>query len=364
MKQVIGIYTYYLGTEPFWDASSNNLGGSETWTIRIADELQGMGYHVIIFGNPSHWHFSQTGVEYVPRWYFEKRCEYQHFDYFISSRVASELSSAIDCDNIFIMSHEAAINMARNYQDLKPNLFKKIMCLSEWHKNALISQYLGLDDNRFALTFNGVDEALYADSDVGQKKNMMVWSSCKERGLKYFIDAIYPCVKRMIPDFELVICAYNNDVPERYKTLPGISIVGKLSKPELAELQKRSKIWVYLNYGDDEETGFRAHETFCISAIENGFAKNAIICSNATGLATTLSGYSGFIGTDMDLSFENVTRERRNELKDEIVEQTIRVLMDDDYRRRLAEESYEICKRYTWKNAALNVLENMGAIKK
>ena len=352
MKQVIGIYTYYIGNEPFWDSESKNLGGSETWTIMMASELQNMGYHVIVFGNPYRWHFSRNGVEYVPRGFFESRCEYQHFDYFISSRIAAELSNNINCERIFIMSHEANINWADTYASLKPNLFRKIICLSEWHKNSLIHQYEGLTDNRMAITFNGVDESLYSDVDMSKKRNMMVWSSCKERGLKYFIDAIFPCVKRMVPDFELVVCAYNNDIPESYKTLPGITVLGKLSKEELAEVQKQAKIWVYLNYGMDEETGFRAHETFCISAIENGFAKNAIVCSNATGLATTLGGYSGFIGTDMDLRLGGETLEKRNQLKNEAVDAAIKVLTDEEYRIKLAEESYEICKKYTWKHAA------------
>ena len=360
MKKVIGIYTFYLGqNEPFWESDSNNLGGSETWTINIAEEFQKMGYHTIVFGNPHCWHFSPSGVEYVPRGLFYERCQYQHFDYFISSRVAYELSSEINCENIFIMSHEAVINLASTFDDLKPNLFKKMFCLSEWHKNALISQYNGLTEDRLSLTFNGVNTGLYDGVESVSKRNMMVWSSCKERGLKYFIDAVFPCIKRMVPDFELVICAYNNDVPESYATLPGITILGKLTKQELADLQKQSKIWVYLNYGDDEETGFRAHETFCISAIENGFAKNAIVCSNATGLATTLSGYSGFVGEDMDLSFDNVTLEKRNSLKDEIVERAIKVLTDDEYRQQLANESFEICKKYTWENAAKGLIEIM-----
>lgn len=363
MKKVIGIYTYYHGmNEPYWDENSDNMGGSETWTIRIAEEFQKKGFHVIVFGNPQVWHFSVGGVEYVPKQLLSLRCQYQHFDYFISSRTAVELNKDISCDNFYIMSHEAIINGAKTYYDLKPNLFKKIACLSEWHKDCLLSQYGGLTSDRLFLTFNGVDTELYADSDNDNKKNLMVWSSCKERGLRYFVNAIFPCIKRMVPDFELAICAYNNDIDETFSFYPGIKVYGKLSKKELAELQKQAKIWIYPNYGIDEETGFCCHETFCISAIENGFAKNAIICSNATGLDTTLNGYSGFIGTDLDLSFDKTNRETRNELKNRIIEQAINVLYDDNYRIKLANESYEICKKYTWENAANNLLKNMNAI--
>lgn len=358
MKKVIGIYAYYHGmNEPYWDENSNNMGGAETWAIQISNEFQKKGFHVIVFGNPQAWHFSSLGVEYVPRGFFNMRCGYQHFDYFISSRTAAELNSNINCDNIYIMSHEAIINGANTLCDLKPNLFKKIACLSEWHRNSLIEQYHGLTYDSTFITFNGVDESLYEGVNVDEKRNLIVWSSCKERGLRYFVNAIFPCIKRMVPDIELAICAYNNDIDDSYKTLPGITVYGKLSKPELANLQKQAKAWVYLNYGDDEETGYRAHETFCISAIENGFAKNAIICSNATGLDTILNGYSGLVGTDLDLSFEKVNRETRNELKNRIVEQAINVFYNDEYRKKLAKESYEICKKYTWENSVNTFLK-------
>lgn len=353
MKKVIGIYTYYHGiNEPFWDEYSENLGGSETWTIEIAKEFQKKGYHTIVFGHPQFWHFAPSGVEYVPREIFKARCEYQHFDYFISSRTAEELNAEIVCPNIYIMSHEAIINKANNYIDLKPNLFRKIGYLSEWHKDILKAQYDGLSENDFFKTFNGIDPLLYANVDENKKRNLMVWSSCKERGLKYFINAIFPCIKRFIPDFELAICSYNNNIPGEYKIMEGITILGKQTKQELADLQKQAKIWVYLNYGIDEETYFRCHETFCLTAVENAFAKNALICSNATGLASTLEGYSGYIGTNLDLSYFNMTREVRNLLKDEAIDKAITLLTNEEERLDLANEAFNICKKYTWENAA------------
>lgn len=367
MKKVIGIYTFYLGNgEPVWDEGSNNLGGSETWTIRVAEEFAKLGYHVIVFGNPTCWHFVPYGdgtVEYTYRDYFKERCQYQHFDYFISSRVAEELSPDIQCENIYIMSHEARINGAGTYQDLKPNLFKKIICLSDWHADMLVRDYPGLERSRISLSFNGVDRELYLPEKTPQKRNMMVWSSCKERGLKYFIDAVFPCVKRMVPDFELVVCSYNNDVPESYATLPGIRIVGRLSKQELANLQLEAKIWAYLNYGIDEETGYPAHETFCITAVENGMAGNALICSNASGLDTTLRGYSGLVGTDLDLSFNNMNAETRNQLKNEIVAKIVHLLYEDESGeecQRLGTEAKEICSKYVWRDAAKSILRIMG----
>ena len=160
-----------------------------------------------------------------------------------------------------------------------------------------------------------------------------------------------------------MICSYNDDVPESYATLPGIRILGRVSKKELAQLQLESKIWVYLNYGIDEETGYPAHETFCITAVENAIARNALVCSNASGLATTLEGYSGLVGTDLDLSFDNMNNETRNELKNQIVERVVHLLYEDESGmecHRLAVEASSLCSKYDWWKAARNVLQIMG----
>ena len=352
MKKVIGIYTFYIGAnEPFWDEKSDNLGGSETWTIEIANEFQKRGFHVIIFGHPSFWHFSNAGVEYLDRSLLNFRCEFQHFDYFISSRVISELNPDIACDNVYIMSHEAIINLANTYTDLKMNKVKKIACLSVWHANKLMSTYSGLTGDRLFLTMNGVDGDLYKYVDAEKKENMMVWSSCKERGLKNFIDNIFPIIKKEVPDFKLAICAYNNDIPQEYNDIEGITVYGKRSKKELSELQKKSNIWIYPNYGIDAETGYAAHETFCLTAVENGIAKNAIICGYATGLITTLYEYDGFVGKELELDYDTYDWYKMEQLNKLIAEKAIEVLKNKNLMKKLSENAFDICKNYTWENA-------------
>ena len=74
--------------------------------------------------------------------------------------------------------------------------------------------------------------------------------------------------------------------------------------------------------------------------------------SNATGLASTLEGYSGYIGTNLDLSYFNMTREVRNLLKDEAIDKAITLLTNEEERLDLANEAFNICKKYTWENAA------------
>ena len=113
----------------------------------------------------------------------------------------------------------------------------------------------------------------------------MVWSTCFERGLDFFVDFVFHKIKREVPDFELKLCSYN-DYNKRYN---GIAYLGKLSKEELASEQCKAKIWCYPNLGYTT-TENPLKETFCITAVENAAAGNCILTTDLGGLGTTCRG--------------------------------------------------------------------------
>ena len=47
-----------------------------------------------------------------------------------------------------------------------------------------------------------------------------------------------------------------------------------------------------------------------------------------------------------------MTREDRNLLKDEAIDKAITLLTNEEERIDLANEAFNICKKYTWENAA------------
>ena len=359
MKKVVGIYCGGYSSLNKWDdeiVRNEGAGGSETWAVEIASELRRRGYHVIVFGNPSCWRFAKDGVEYVPKENLKWRCEYQHFDYFISSRTVSEIENWINCPKVYLMSHEYFIDRANTYTDLKMDRVSKIAVLSEWHKNDIKFHYKGLKDEDFIQTFNGINFDLYKDSKNYVKENSMLWSSCAERGLGFFIDNIFPIIKREVPDFILKICSYNNNL-NKYTNMDGVVVLGKLGKRELSEEQKKCKLWVYPNIGFTDENMI-VNETFCISAVENAAARAAIVCTNAGGIGSTLSNYSGFVGDNLlqsyvsadNFLFDIVDPSSFSEISKEMAERSIKILTNDEYRNALANEAYDICKKYTWEN--------------
>lgn len=350
MKKILGIYCGKLGGY-HWDEEiilAKGGGGSETWAVEIAREFQKRGFHVILFGETERWHFAPSGVEYVPCELFERRCTYQYFDYFISSRQINELTQEICCPNVYIMSHDICMHFANSIKELKLDRVKKIGYLSNWHKEILKKWYDGLTDDKMFKTINGVDIVNYNDVDVNIKKNEMLWSSRQERGLDFFIKNIFPLIRKEVPDFQLNVCLYESEYDSKVE---GVNFLGKLGKQDLCDYQKRSKIWIYPNLGYLGTDYSPFQETFCITAVENGMAKNAIICGKNGGLIDTLDGYSNLIGEEFfkkGYISSNYDMEKYIHM---IANEAIKILKDDEYRIKKGEEAYNICKKYTWAEA-------------
>jgi hypothetical protein len=364
MKKVIGIYCGNVNgdNEPFWDSDicrEKGIGGSETWAVNIAHEFRKMGYHVIVFGNPQYWHFDNDGVEYVPYWMFESRSEYQHYDYLIISRRCDILEIDFECDNVYLMSHEIGIfdkywGRFATYDQLHMDKVRKIGVLSEWHKNATMKMYPQLKEEQLFITCNGIDMSLYDNIDWSKKRNMMVWSTCLNRGLTFFGQRVLPKVKAEVPDFELKICSYNTDIHGVIPEGEGVKFLGTLNKKELAELQKESSIWALPNYGYND-FGQPLHESFCMTAVENGLAGNAIVCFNTDGIYTTLNGYTRILNIgkcyDETLGMPPTDGEMEK-IAEEMAQSMILYLKYHSLCRTMGKQAQKICQKYTWEHAA------------
>ena len=373
MKKVIGIYCgdfTYNGTK--WNSytvRTNGAGGSEIWAVELASAFHKLGFHVIVFCDCPEWWFDAEGVEYVPYWMFDSRRQYQHFDYFISSRRAEEITPDFECPNIYLMSHEIGIfnkywGNFETFEGLKMDKAKKIGVLSEWHKKATLKLYPQLREDQLFITHNGIDQSLYENVDHHAKRNMMVWSTALNRGMTFFGKYVLPKILKEVPDFELNICSYNLDIKGELPEGPNVHFLGTLTRPELAELQKRAKIWILPNYGYND-FGKPLHESFCMSAVENALAGNAIICFNKDGLTTTLDGYEWIINADwFDDSPESreISEEEYERLAESLASEAVKLLTSPATIRMRATEAAEICSKYTWKNSAMTWLKEWGLL--
>lgn len=315
-----------------FDETSTFLGGSETWMLEIAKAFSDLGHEVFIFGNPNKFHTFKN-IHFITKNKFKEVAEIIEFDKFIYSR-GIENYELVKSKDISLIIHDIFLQK-HNYLD-KLKCLSKIYVLSEWHKEIFQQRYGKLDNIK--ITFNGVDLSLFSKTE---KTNSMIWSSCFERGLNYFIKWVYPHIKKEISDFELKVCSYN-----KYNfNVEGIKYLGQLSKNELAKEQCKAKIWCYPNLGfADNETNFK--ETFCITAVENAAAGNCIITTSLGGLGTTCNGMQ-FVSNEFYINEKIKDLESYGNY---LAKLCIKALKEEYF------TSFDYNK-FTWMNAALNLLQ-------
>ena len=362
--KTVGLYVgqlYFLPEKMHtWDERNlyeGGIGGAEVWAIEIASRLEQRGYHTIVFADCDNHHFAEDGVEYVPYRDLEKICSSYKFDYFITSRRTDVLRLDIQCENIYLMLHDPFVLYLNSEEDLHIEKIKGIFYQSSFQKRLLQSKYRCMKDELFCKTFQAIDASLYNGVDVAKKKNKMLWSSHKIRGARILIEKILPIIRAEIPDFEIDVCGYADDMTDDYFNAEGVNVLGNITKEELIKRQMESKIWIYPNWGRFEDRRIN-DETFCITAIENAMARNAIILANKTCFSTTLEGYEGFIGTDL-FNGEILDDLFIDEFAKRLAEQAISLLKDEEKRQYLANNAFDICKKYSWDGAVESIINGI-----
>ena len=355
--KTIGIYLgKYMPSittgEHHWDEDTvaKGMGGSETWAYEVGTRLANKGYDVTIYADPEYDHDPCPGfhlVTYQRYFYDVLRREY---DYFIYSRYASvdTILPHLKCHNVYVMVHDiCVVTPDHNTKQIGLGRIKKYCYLSDWHKEYLLSLYsdIGLTDSLLHKVSNGYSEQFYKDVDLNNKENSMIWSSSLARGFEDFYEYVFFPVFQKVPDFKLYVCT-GTIAPKDYyllkkaELLPGVEVLGKLSKEDLASYQKRSKVWVYPG---------QFPETFCITAVENANAGNVIISPLSYGLSTTLNDIQYL--KDLNLGILN------KENAQKYVDLTIKVLTNDEERLKLVDECINGCKTYSWDRAAQEIVD-------
>jgi len=364
-KPKIGIWTG-PAWEP-WDKATVDAGmaGSETWAAYLAEEFVRKGFDVRLYNDlktedktkPVFQEVEGTGssVKYLDYSMMLPDMEYDHFDYFISSRSVGPFNYRLHVGKRYVMVHDIWLNADPNH-DIKSWLVSGYAYLSDWHK-AFLTNHHKMPEDKMFLTANGVCEENYKDVDKFIKKNQAVYSSSPDRGL-YQLLKMVPEIRKEVPDFELIVTYgwYNWETAAKARNdtasleliakikdrinQPGVKYLGRVDKKMLALLQKESKVWLY-------PTNFT--ETFCIGAVENGLSKNAIVTTDLAGLSTTV-GNSGIM-----FSPENFSRDSDypQEFTERFIKASVKMLKDEEYRKKWADKAYnKMSGQYLWSKIA------------
>lgn len=332
----------------------SGMAGSETWAAELCSEFSKMGFKVTLFGNPKKEGVDRDGVQYLPYTKLVEYMKHRTAEMCILSRTCEPVKKfKLRSKRVHVMIHDIWVSQDKNY-DMSPWAITSYGVLSKWHED-FVREHHSLPMEKMFLTHNGVRQELYQGREI-VKKNKMVYSSSPDRGLETLLNLL-PAIRKEVPDFELdvaygflnweaaatsrkdtVVLAKIAKLRELMKR-PGVNYLGRISKKELAERQLESKVWAF-------PTWFT--ETFCITAVENGLAGNAIVTTPLGGLLTTLEGTDSFVHGPGDPTRLASTKA----FQDKFVTKVVNLLKNEELREKNAKEIYEKVKGYTWEAAA------------
>lgn len=350
----LGGYMQHIPGDHKWDENDvlNGMGGSETWAYEVGLRLSKMGYDVTVYAEPWFDHDVCENfhlVTYNRYWYDILHREY---DYFLFSRYGgpSIITPYLKCHNVYLVVHDICVITPNDFQSqISLSRVKKYCYLSDWHKHYLLDLYSqqGLRENQLYKISNGYSSQFYEDINISEKTNSMVWSSSLSRGFNDFYEYVFFPLLKKIPDLKLYVCTgtiapLDKQQMERANLMPGVKVLNKLSKEDLAKYQRQAKIWIYPG---------QFPETFCITAVENAMAGNVIVSPLSYGLSTTLDNLQYL----KDWNLEILNEENSQIYIDKAYEI---LTMDNDKFAELSEMSRQSCKDFSWDRAA-NEIHNL-----
>jgi len=310
---------------------TKSLGGSETAAYYVAKELAAKGNKVTMFTN-SQEEGEWDGVKYVfagnsteqqplgDRFHFY--AENTPHDVLIIQRYPAAFQYNWAAKMKFWWVHDLA--QVRSQPQIASNLWNidGILTVSDMHKQQYVEVY-GLNPDIIYPIQNGVDLSLFEkdltkedavyftfpENELDSKeKTKLLYSSRPERGLAHLVkpDGIMEKLAAIDSKYHLYVCAYENTtaqteqyylaLKQRCEELPNVTLLGSLTKQELADVMRQCDAMVYPT-PDNKQPNFE--EVSCITAMECMAAGLPFISSKRGALPETCKD-SGSLLIDTD----------------------------------------------------------------
>ncbi len=309
-----------------------SLGGSESAAYYMARELAARGHDVVIFTSSPHVGMGKKydGVTYVCHGQPTEACKLgEAFDHY-ASNVPHDLLIIQRAPFAFNKHYAAKVCLWQLHDLALYRLGQQILggtwqidfttVVSEFHMEQVHKVWNIPKESLFVVP-NGVDQSLYKNPNgttvvrgtenfgvkratetgagtveaktsitVPSGKFLLLYQSRPERGLNNALAVMEKCAAAGLP-VHMLACAYENTVDQmrgyyeelyaRARALPNVTILGALSKPELAVLQQNCDVLFY-------PTEFE--EVSCITAMEAMHAHLPFLSSQHAALPETCKG--------------------------------------------------------------------------
>lgn len=179
-----------------------------------------------------------------------------------------------------------------------------VTCVSDWHKKQVCEVY-GFDPEFVRIVPNGVDPELYKDDvefpylpnvTFDHRRFNMLYQSRPERGLEHLVRPGGIMDRLRDTNAHLLVCSYDNTMPGMVNyygllhrwadALPNVTMLGALTKLQLAALQKSCDLLVYSS---------EFEEVSCVSAMEAMHAGLPMLASECGALPETCQGAGRYL---------------------------------------------------------------------
>jgi len=347
--------------------NTESLGGSETAAYYMAKELAAKGHRVTMF-TTSEQEGEWDGVKYIYMGAITDKAPLGEIFHFYGENTPHDVMIIQRSPYAFRFVWASKINLwwvhdlaqYSRAQDVQSQLWNitGVLTVSEFQKKQYVEVY-GINPDVIFPIQNGVDLSLFEGEiiiDYLQKKISsqvsLLYSSRPERGLEHLVmpDGIMERLAKVDSKYHLYVCAYENTTAEaagyygylkqRCEALPNVTILGALTKQELADVMRQCDVMVYPTPGPQQKN---FEEVSCITAMECMAAGLPFISCDIGALSETCNG-SGSVLLDLDEKALPIIEY----FVDEIVEQTLLT----DNKSILRFNQLDAAKDYTWTKSA------------
>lgn len=314
---------------------TESLGGSETAAYYVAKELAAHGHQVMLFTNHPkgglfdgvHYTYCGEVTQEAPLGVrFHTYAINTLMDVLIIQRHPIAFRFPFQAKLKFWWLHDLAQGRLRDEVNKMFWNMDGVFTVSKWHAEQ-VKKVWGLPNNFVMPIQNGVDLSLY-ENEIPAKLAMdenqfkLLYTARPERGLINLVreNGIMDRLRLKMPSAHLYLATYKNGAHQlqglydylerRIKELPNVTMLGNLTKQELANLQRLCDLYVYPTEFED---------TSCITMMECMAAGLPILASHVAALPETCN-HSGtdFIankedGVDIDKFVESIVYLAENE---------------------------------------------------
>jgi predicted O-methyltransferase YrrM len=333
------------------DIYEKGVGGSETYIIELSRYIKKhTDYRVIVFCNCEQKEIFEN-VEYEPLENFISFVSNNIVETCVVSRYSKYIPVCVNTHvrDIYFVLHD--ILPIGELVPIDPKL-KKILCLSEWHKQYFLEKYPHYSNITEVFSY-GIDPKYMIETN--EKSRSFIYSSFPNRGLSTLLK-MWPEIKKTFPSSTLDIYCdiYGEWVTSNHKEemkeiknmiwdnegkIKDESVVyhGWVSKEKLREAWRKSYVWFY---------PCKFTETFCLTALEAAASKTLVISNDLAALKETAKRGIIIPGDSKTKEWQDKALETMRNLfyneKDKI---------DDSIRL-----NYEFVKEMTWESRAVDFL--------